>query len=70
MIPYFFLKLGKMLQNVLSAAVVIGALRVNGLQIYISEIVICCTLRKHYGANVNIGANSVDPHQTAPIGAV
>ena len=28
-IPYFFLKLGKMLKNLSSAAVVIGALRVN-----------------------------------------
>ena len=27
--PYFFQKLGKMLQNLLSAAVVIGALRVK-----------------------------------------
>ena len=28
-IPYFFQKLGKMSQNLVSAAVVIGALRVN-----------------------------------------
>ena len=31
MIPYFFRKLGRMSQNVSSAAVVIGALRVNRL---------------------------------------
>ena len=30
-IPYFFRKLGKMLQYLSSAAVVIGALRVKGL---------------------------------------
>ena len=30
-IPYFFRKLGKMSQNLSSAAVVIGTLRINGL---------------------------------------
>ena len=40
-IPYFCRKLGKMTQNLLSAAVVIGALRINSLLLFVSFESMC-----------------------------
>ena len=41
-IPYFFRKLKKMSQNLLSAAVVIGALRVGYSVVWTQDYVISC----------------------------
>ena len=69
--PYFFRKSGKISQNLLSAAVVIGALRINNVTLCMqgifsnflssADFFSKLTLSKNYFGNTIRVSNSLDP---------